>query len=99
MSINNLSAHARGAHEAWDIAPLPSVMIEPLVRATLLEDLGRAGDVTTNAIVPAGHRGRTAMVARQPGVVAGMDVVGSKPGEMVRAAGIEPARPLRAERF
>ena len=29
-------------------------MIEPLVRATLLEDLGRAGDITTDAIVPAG---------------------------------------------
>ena len=28
-------------------------MIEPLVRAALLEDLGRAGDITTDAIVPA----------------------------------------------
>lgn len=74
MSIYKSGAHGRGAQEAWDVAPLPSVMIEPLVRATLLEDLGRAGDLTTNAIVPAGHRGRTAMVARQPGVVAGMDV-------------------------
>ncbi|MDX3908066.1 MAG: carboxylating nicotinate-nucleotide diphosphorylase [Pigmentiphaga sp.] len=49
-------------------------MIEPLVRTALLEDLGRAGDLTTNAIVPAGHRSRTALVARQPGVVAGMDL-------------------------
>ncbi|WP_246526921.1 hypothetical protein [Plastoroseomonas hellenica] len=28
-------------------------MLEPLVRNALLEDLGRAGDVTTDAIVPA----------------------------------------------
>ena len=36
-------------------SPLPHVMIEPLVRMALLEDLGRAGDLTTDAIVPAGH--------------------------------------------
>ena len=27
-------------------------MVEPVVRAALLEDLGRAGDLTTDAIVP-----------------------------------------------
>jgi nicotinate-nucleotide pyrophosphorylase (carboxylating) len=43
------------------------------VRAALLEDLGRAGDLTTDAIVPAGAVIRTAMVARQEGVVAGLD--------------------------
>lgn len=74
MSINSAGFCGRDTPDAWDIAPLPQVMIEPLVRATLLEDLGRAGDLTTNAIVPASHRGRTALVARQPGVVAGMDV-------------------------
>ena len=29
------------------------LLIEPIVRAALLEDLGRAGDITTDAIVPA----------------------------------------------
>jgi nicotinate-nucleotide pyrophosphorylase (carboxylating) len=48
-------------------------MIEPLVRATLLEDLGRAGDITSDAIVPADQRATTALVARKPGVVAGLD--------------------------
>ena len=28
------------------------ILIEPIVRAALLEDLGRAGDITTEAIVP-----------------------------------------------
>ena len=53
---------------------LPQIMIEPLVRAALLEDLGRAGDLTTNAIVPAGARATTVLVARQHGVIAGLDL-------------------------
>ena len=56
------------------LSPLPRVMLEPLVRAALLEDLGRAGDLTTDAIVPAGHQAETALVARQPGVIAGLDL-------------------------
>ncbi len=55
------------------VPPLPQVMIEPLVRATLLEDLGRAGDITTDAVVPAEACAETALVARKPGVVAGLD--------------------------
>jgi nicotinate-nucleotide pyrophosphorylase (carboxylating) len=55
------------------MAPLPLIMIEPVVRAALLEDLGRAGDLTTDAIVPADARTRCALVARQQGVVAGLD--------------------------
>ena len=55
------------------IPPLPSIMIEPAVRAALLEDLGRAGDITTDAIVPADARAVTVLVARKRGVVAGLD--------------------------
>jgi nicotinate-nucleotide pyrophosphorylase (carboxylating) len=55
------------------IPSLPQVMIEPLVRAALLEDLGRAGDITTDAVVPAEARVETALVARKAGVVAGLD--------------------------
>ena len=55
------------------IPPLPDLLVEPVVRAALLEDLGRAGDLTTDAIVPATARARTALVARQRGVVAGLD--------------------------
>jgi nicotinate-nucleotide pyrophosphorylase (carboxylating) len=55
------------------LSPLPTLMIEAPVRAALLEDLGRAGDLTTDAIVPATLRAETALVARQPGVVAGLD--------------------------
>lgn len=55
------------------IPPLPAIMIEPSVRAALLEDLGRAGDLTTDSIVPAAARTTCALVARQPGVVCGLD--------------------------
>jgi nicotinate-nucleotide pyrophosphorylase (carboxylating) len=56
-----------------NVPPLPSIMIEPAVRAALLEDLGRAGDLTPDAIVPDDARATCALVARQPGVVAGLD--------------------------
>jgi len=53
---------------------LPTIMIEPAVRAALLEDLGRAGDITTDAIARSDLPTTTALVARQSGVVAGLDV-------------------------
>lgn len=52
---------------------LPLLMIEAPVRAALLEDLGRAGDLTTDAIVSPSMMAETALVARQPGIVAGLD--------------------------
>src|SRR5437660_1565787 len=54
--------------------PLSRITVEPLVRAALLEDLGGAGDLTTDAIVPAGLAARAALVARETGVVAGLDL-------------------------
>jgi nicotinate-nucleotide pyrophosphorylase (carboxylating) len=56
------------------LSPLPRLLVEPIVRAALLEDLGRAGDITTDAVIPADARLRGAIVAREPGVVAGVDV-------------------------
>jgi nicotinate-nucleotide pyrophosphorylase (carboxylating) len=55
-------------------APLPRVMLEPLVRAALLEDLGRAGDITSQAVVPADAQSRLQLVARQGGVLAGLEL-------------------------
>lgn len=53
---------------------LPTLMVEPIVRAALLEDLGRAGDITTDAIVPADLIAEAVIAARQQGVVAGCQV-------------------------
>ena len=49
------------------------LIIEPIVRAALLEDLGRAGDITTEAVVPAEAAVEAVIAARQPGVLAGLD--------------------------
>jgi nicotinate-nucleotide pyrophosphorylase (carboxylating) len=49
------------------------LLIEPMVRAALLEDLGRAGDITTDAVVPAEATVEGLIAARQPGVLAGLD--------------------------
>lgn len=56
------------------VPPLPHVILEPLVRMALLEDLGRAGDLTTDAIVPATAQAEVTLVSRQTGVVAGLDL-------------------------
>jgi nicotinate-nucleotide pyrophosphorylase (carboxylating) len=56
------------------LAPLPDTLIEPLVRAALDEDLGGIGDITTDAIVPPERLWKGALVARRPGIVAGIDL-------------------------
>jgi nicotinate-nucleotide pyrophosphorylase (carboxylating) len=52
--------------------PLPDLLIAPIVRAALAEDLGRAGDVTSQTCVPAEARLRCVFSARKAGVVAGL---------------------------
>jgi nicotinate-nucleotide pyrophosphorylase (carboxylating) len=53
--------------------PLADLLVAPVVHAALAEDLGRAGDVTSQACVPADARLRCVFAARQAGVVAGLD--------------------------
>lgn len=57
-----------------DLQPLPDLLIEPVVRAALAEDLGRAGDVTA-ALIPAEARLEAAFVARRAGRIAGLACV------------------------
>lgn len=57
------------------VPSLPDIMLEPLVRAGLLEDLGRGGDLTTNALIGPQERVRVAVRSRQAGVLAGLDLV------------------------
>ncbi len=70
MSINI----ANSLSARLPVPPLPDLMLEPLVRSALLEDLGRAGDLTTDAIVPADAQAELRLVARQEGVLAGLDM-------------------------
>ena len=51
------------------------VLIEPVVRAALAEDLGRAGDLTSQACIPSDARMSGVFAARKAGVAAGVDAV------------------------
>jgi nicotinate-nucleotide pyrophosphorylase (carboxylating) len=55
------------------LTPLPTLLVEPIVRQALIEDLGRAGDITSDAIAPADRIAKTLMASREEGVVAGLD--------------------------
>lgn len=53
---------------------LPDIMLEPLVRAGLLEDLGRGGDLTTSALLSGPERIRVSLRSREKGILAGLDL-------------------------
>ena len=60
----------------------PDAFLSPLeandaVMRALAEDLGRAGDVTSIATVPEGTKAQAKLVARTPGVIAGLPLVES----------------------
>lgn len=55
-------------------SPLPEPILEPLVRAALLEDLGTYGDITTRTVIPAGTRSTARLQAREAGVASGLQV-------------------------
>ncbi len=57
-----------------DFAPLAPRLYLDLVDGALAEDLGQAGDVTTQAVVPPGARAEATMLARRPGRVCGLPV-------------------------
>lgn len=73
--------------------PLPPTTYEHLVRAALAEDLGRAGDLTTDAVVPAGAHATFAITAREPGVIAGLDLVRHTLTVLHPGARLDAARP------
>lgn len=70
----------------------PDAFLSPLeandaVMRALAEDLGRAGDVTSTATVPEGTKAQAKLVARKPGVIAGLPLVESA----LRALDVEVA--------
>jgi nicotinate-nucleotide pyrophosphorylase (carboxylating) len=65
----------------WKSAHL--LEVPAIVERALAEDLG-AGDVTSEATVPEGARGRARIVQKEPGVVFGFDLV----GEAMRQCGV-----------
>ncbi|KZZ30376.1 nicotinate-nucleotide diphosphorylase (carboxylating) [Sulfitobacter sp. HI0082] len=53
---------------------LPDLILEPLVRAALMEDLGTYGDVTTRSVIPEGTTYSARLRTRAEGVVSGMQI-------------------------
>ena len=66
MTVHPLTAAAL-------LTPLPDLLVDPVVRAALLEDLGRAGDITAAACVPPNIRMSARFAARKAGRIAGLD--------------------------
>ena len=54
-------------------AAISPLVIDEAVRRALDEDLGRAGDITSAATLPAGARARAKLVARKAGTIAGLE--------------------------
>lgn len=71
----------------FDLSPL---LIEDAVRAALLEDLGRAGDITTQAIISQSAAARAVIAAREAGVIAGLPLAQAAFALMDAAVMFEP---------
>ncbi len=67
-TVNDMTS-ARGVSERSD---LPEVLIEPVVRRSLDEDLGSGGDVTSRAVISPDATARAHVVAREGGILAGV---------------------------
>jgi nicotinate-nucleotide pyrophosphorylase (carboxylating) len=52
---------------------LNPLVIEPIVKSALLEDLGHRGDITSESIIPATKKTRAVMRARKGGIISGVD--------------------------
>jgi nicotinate-nucleotide pyrophosphorylase (carboxylating) len=55
------------------IPPLPDLILDPIVRLAITEDLGQAGDVTSDICIPKNARATAQLVAREEGRIAGLD--------------------------
>ena len=79
------------------LPPLPRLMLEPAIRAALLEDLGRAGDITADAIVegPAGDLGGDVGDAGEAGGRP-VDVVDGEVGAVHASDGTVRGWPIRS---
>ena len=54
--------------------PLPDIILEPVIRNAITEDLGQYGDITTRAVISPDTTYTARLNARESGVVSGMQV-------------------------
>lgn len=74
LGSNPADMHIKKDQNNPDLPPLYPLLYEELVRKALAEDLGRAGDTTTDAIVSLDDTATAIIRAHAPGRVAGIDV-------------------------
>lgn len=55
-------------------ATVPDLILEPMLRNALMEDLGSYGDITSRIVIPAGKTYSARLNAREDAVVSGMQV-------------------------
>ena len=55
-------------------APLSKSLTQSAVSLALAEDLGRAGDITSQSVIPENARAKASIVSREAGVLAGLDL-------------------------
>ena len=55
-------------------APLSKSLIHSAMSLALAEDLGRAGDITSQSVIPENARAKASIVSREEGVLAGLDL-------------------------
>ena len=55
------------------LRPPARLLIEPGIKAALAEDMGRAGDITSELIIPAGQDVQAKLVVRKKGRIAGLN--------------------------
>jgi nicotinate-nucleotide pyrophosphorylase (carboxylating) len=55
-----------------DLRPPHPLLLDPIVRHALEEDFGRAGDITSDLVVPKEREASALLVARKPGTIAGL---------------------------
>ena len=70
--------------------PLPPDVVADAVRRALAEDLGRAGDITSASVIPAGTTAGAVIVARQAGIIAGLPLAARALLDMDATVGVEP---------
>lgn len=70
-----------------------ALVIEPIVRNALLEDIAHGNDITTDAIVSADADATGRIVARKPGVVAGISIAATAFSLLDPGANIDVAMP------
>ena len=72
------------------VPALPPPLVEDAVGRALVEDLGRAGDITSAATIPADATATAVIAARRPGILAGIDLAAAAFRQMHPAIGFEP---------